>query len=74
MPLKPKELVHSDVVSKLEASYNDFNYCVTFLYDFLEKIWVYLIIHKSDIFNIFIKFQKVFISNTTSYNTITFLF
>jgi len=32
--LKPMELVHSDVVGKLETSYNDFNYYVTFLDDF----------------------------------------
>jgi len=32
------ELVHSDVVGKLEISYNDFNYYVTFLDDFSRKI------------------------------------
>jgi len=65
------ELVHSDVVGKLETSYNDFNYYVSFLDDFSWKFWVFLIKHKSDVLNIFIKFHK-FISNTTSYNIITF--
>jgi len=68
---KPMELVHSDVVGKLEISYNDFNYYVTFLDDFSRKIWVYLIKNKSDVPNIFIKFHK-FISNTTSYKIINF--
>ena len=68
---KPMELVHSDVIGKLETSYNDFNYCVTFLDDFSRKIWVYLIKNKSDVPNIFIKFHK-FISNTTSYKIINF--
>jgi len=68
---KPMELVHSDVVGKLETSYNDFNYYVTFLDDFSRKFWVYLIKNKSDIPNIFIKFHK-FIYNTTSYKIINF--
>ena len=37
------ELVHTDVVRKLENSFNDFNYCVTFLNDFSRKCWVFLI-------------------------------
>ena len=31
---KPLKLIHSDVVGKLETSYNVFNYYVTFLDDF----------------------------------------
>jgi len=34
---KPMELVHSVVSGKLETSYNDFNYYVTFLMISLEK-------------------------------------
>jgi len=36
---KSMELVHSDVVGKLETSYNDFNYYVTFLDDFSKEIF-----------------------------------
>jgi len=31
---KPMKLVHSDVIGKQETFFNDFNYYVTFLYDF----------------------------------------
>ena len=35
---KPMELVHTDDVGKLENSFNDFNYYVTFLDDFFQKM------------------------------------
>ena len=63
------ELVHTDVVRKLEYSFNDFNYYVTFLDDFSRKCWVFLIKNKSDVPDTFIKFYN-FISNTTSYKII----
>jgi len=50
---KPLELIHTDVVRKLENSYNDFNYYVTFLNDFSRKHWVYLIKNKSNVYDIF---------------------
>eukprot|EP00833_Pecoramyces_ruminatium_P016099 jgi/Orpsp1_1/1190131/evm.model.d7180000076770.1 len=63
---EPLELVHSDVVGKLDNSYNNFNYYVTFLDDFTRKCWVYPIKHKNDVSEIFIKFHKL-ISNITNY-------
>jgi len=68
------ELIHSDVVGKLETSYNDFNHYVTFLDDFfLERFGFILSNINQNVPNIFIKFHK-FISNTTSYNIINFKF
>jgi len=36
----PMELVHTDVIGKLENSFNDFNYYFTFLDGFSRKCWV----------------------------------
>jgi len=66
---KPLELIHTDVVGKLETSYNGYNYYVTFLDDFSRKCWVYLIKNKSDVYNPFVNFHKL-ITNSTPYKII----
>jgi len=66
---KPMELVHTDVVGKLENSYLGFNYYVTFLDDYSHKVWVFLLKNKSDVYNTFIFFNK-HILNTTPYKII----
>ena len=40
---EPLELVHTDVVGKLETSFQGYNYYLTFLDDFSRKCWVYLL-------------------------------
>jgi len=65
---KPQEVIHTDVVGKLETFYG-FNYYITFIDDYSPKCWVYLIKNKSDAFNPFVYFHK-FITNTTSYKSL----
>jgi len=68
-PEKPIEIIHTDVVGKLENSSNDFNYYITFLDNFSRKCWGFLIKNKSNVPDIFIKFYN-FISNTTPFKII----
>jgi len=65
----PLQLIQSDVVCKLITSYNGFNYYVTFLDDFYRKCWIYLLINKYDVCNVFIHFHKL-MKNTINYNII----
>ncbi|SGY38180.1 BQ5605_C003g01973 [Microbotryum silenes-dioicae] len=46
-------LVHSDVLSLPERSLTGKRYLVTFLDDYLRKLWAYTIGHKSKVFSVF---------------------
>ncbi len=56
---QPFELIHSDVVGKLQKSFQGFNYYLTFLDDFTRKCWIYPIINKSDVTQKFIDFNNL---------------
>ena len=51
---KPFELIHSDVWGPAPiTSYNDFRYYLLFIDDYSKFAWVYLLKHKSDVFDLF---------------------
>jgi len=50
------ELVHTDVVNKLETSFQGYNYYLTFLDDFSRKCWIYPFKNKSDVYDKFVEF------------------
>ena len=50
------ELVHTDVVNKLETSFQGYNYYLTFLDDFSGKCWIYPFKNKSDVYDKFVEF------------------
>ena len=56
---EPLELVHTDVVCKLETSFQGYNYYLTFLDDFSRKCWIYLLKNKSDVYDKFVEFYKL---------------
>ena len=64
---KPLELVHSDVWGLAPiTSINDFRYYLVFIDEFSKFTWVYLLQHKSDVFDVF-KYFKAYIE--TQLNT-----
>lgn len=64
---KPLELVHNDVWGPAPiTSINDFRYYLSFIDEFSKFTWVYLLQHKSDVFDVF-KYFKAYIE--TQLNT-----
>ena len=60
---KPLELVHSDVWGLAPVtSINDFRYYLVFVDDFSKFSWLYLLKHKSDVFDVF-KYFKAYVEN-----------
>jgi len=64
---RPLELVHSDIVGKLENSYNDFNFFLTLMDDYSRYAWIYLLRKKSDASNKIKDFNEL-MKNTTGYS------
>jgi len=56
---EPLELVHTDVVCKLETSFQGYNYYLTFLDDFSGKCWICLLKNKLDVYDKFVEFYKL---------------
>jgi len=67
---EPFQLVHSDVVGKLQNSYQGYSYYVTFLDDFTRKCWVFLLKNKNEVPQKFINFHKL-AKNVYKYNITT---
>ena len=60
---KPFELVHSDVWGPAPiTSINDFRYYLVFVDDYSKFSCLYLLKHKSDVFNVF-KYLKALVEN-----------
>jgi hypothetical protein len=55
----PLELVFSDVLSAAPESVGRFKYYVSFIDDFSKFTWIYLIKHKSEVFQCFSDFQNL---------------
>ena len=53
----PLELIHSDVWGAAIASSGGYKYDVSFVDDYSRFSWIYLLKHKSDVFNVFLQFQ-----------------
>jgi histone deacetylase 1/2 len=53
----PLELVFSDVWGHTQTSLSGHNYYVSFIDAYSRFTWLYLINHKSDVFNVFLQFQ-----------------
>jgi histone deacetylase 1/2 len=54
----PLKLVFSDVWGPAQTSVSGHNYYVSFIDAYSRFTWLYLIKHKSDVFDIFVQFQK----------------
>ncbi|EEE57553.1 hypothetical protein OsJ_07890 [Oryza sativa Japonica Group] len=54
----PLELIHSDVWGPAPTSVGKNNYYVSFVDDFSKFSWIYLLKHKSDVFQCFHNFQN----------------
>jgi histone deacetylase 1/2 len=54
----PLELVFSDVWGLAHTSVSGHNYYVSFVDAYSRFTWLYLIKHKSDVFDIFVQFKK----------------
>jgi hypothetical protein len=57
--LKPFELVFSDVWGPAPESVGRQKYYVSFIDDFSKFTWVYMLKHKSDVFQNFNEFQSM---------------
>lgn len=55
----PLDLVFSDVWGPAPQSVGRFNYYVSFIDDYSKFIWIYLIRHKSEVFERFRDFQNL---------------
>jgi hypothetical protein len=55
----PLELIFSDVWGPAPDSFGRKNYYVSFIDDFSKFTWIYLIRHRSEVFNIFHQFQAL---------------
>jgi hypothetical protein len=55
----PLELVFSDVLGAAPESVGRFKYYVSFIDDFSKFTWIYLIKHKSEVFQCFSDFQNL---------------
>ena len=53
----PLEIVFSDVWGPAQTSVSGHNYYVSFVDAYSRFTWLYLLKHKSDVFDIFIQFQ-----------------
>jgi hypothetical protein len=53
----PLELVFSDVWGPAQTSVNGHNYYISFIDAYSRFTWLYLIKHKSDVFDVFLQFQ-----------------
>jgi histone deacetylase 1/2 len=56
---KPLDLVFSDVWGPAPSSVGKYNYYVSFIDDFSKFTWIYLIRHKSEVFQSFRDFQNL---------------
>lgn len=54
----PLDLIHSDVWGPAPNSVRNFTYYVSFIDDYSRYTWIYLLKHKSDVFQVFKNFQK----------------
>jgi histone deacetylase 1/2 len=55
----PLDLIFSDVWGPAPNSFGKFNYYVSFIDDFSEFTWIYLLRHKSEVFQRFHEFQSL---------------
>jgi histone deacetylase 1/2 len=55
---KPLEFIYSDVWGPAQTSTSGHSYYVSFIDGYSRFTWLYLLKHKSDVFHIFIAFQK----------------
>jgi hypothetical protein len=55
----PWELIYSDVWGPAPVSVGRYTYYVSFIDDFSKYTWIYLIKHKSDVFQVFKNFQNL---------------
>jgi hypothetical protein len=53
----PLELIYSDVWGPAQTSISGHNYYFSFVDAYSRFTWLYLIKHKSDVFDVFIRFQ-----------------
>ena len=56
---KPLELIFSDVWGQAPTSVGRHKYYVSFIDDYSKYTWIYLIKHKSDVFQVFQNFQAL---------------
>ncbi|XP_072147998.1 uncharacterized protein [Setaria viridis] len=55
----PLALIHSDVWGPAPTSVGRFTYYVSFIDDFSRYTWIYLLKNKSDVFDVFLDFQRL---------------
>ena len=55
----PMDLVFSDVWGPAPTSIGRHNYYVSFIYDHTKFVWLYLLRHKSEVFQCFCDFQSL---------------
>jgi histone deacetylase 1/2 len=55
---KPLEFIYSDVWGPAQTSVSGHSYYVSFIDGYSRFTWLYLLKHKSDVFHIFLEFQK----------------
>jgi histone deacetylase 1/2 len=55
----PLQLVFIDVWGPAPMSVGRYQYYVSFLDDFSKYTWIFLLKHKSDVFDVFLKFQQL---------------
>jgi histone deacetylase 1/2 len=55
---KPLEFIYSDVWGPAQTSTSGHRYYVSFIDGYSRFTWIYLLKHKSDVFHIFLAFQK----------------
>jgi len=62
---QPLELIHTDICRPItSASFSSQRYFISFIDDFSQKTWVYLLREKSETFEVFKKF-KVMVEKVT---------
>jgi histone deacetylase 1/2 len=54
----PLELIYSDVWGHAQTSVSGHNYYVSFIDAYSRSTWIYLLKHKSDVFDVFLQFQS----------------
>jgi histone deacetylase 1/2 len=54
----PLEQVFSDVWGPAPSSYNNHSYYVSFIDDFSKFTWIYLLKNRSEVYQVFLNFQK----------------
>ena len=57
--MSPLELVHSDVWGHAIDSFGNYKYYVSFIDDYSKFTWIYLLKHKSEVFDKFHEFQQL---------------